>query len=182
MMSTSRSAATVAAAAIVATCLAGCGSASDTVARVGDVPISKAAVEHWARVEAVLAYEVVPRKPVPAGVVPDPPTYSACIAFLRAHSLPIANGGTVPTPGTLESRCAQQRTELKRKAQNYLITFQWMRGELADRHIQVSEADIQKAYDYFKHEEFTGNQFSDYLAYSGMSVADVRFTIEDTVS
>ena len=180
-MKTSRRVATVAVGAIAAICLTACGGVGGAVAQVGGVSISKAAVEHWARVEAVLSYEVIPRKPVPKGVVPDPPEYTACIAFLRAGSLPIASGGTNPTPAQLKRRCEQEQAELKRKGQGYLIAFQWLSGELADRHINISEAEVQKAYDYFKRKEFTGNQFRDYLAYTGMSLADVRFIIKDTV-
>jgi hypothetical protein len=77
--------------AIATAALAGCGSAGvagdatgDAVAVVAGAPITKAALRHWTAVELAIDYEANPRKPLPSGVVYEPPDYAPCMARLRA--------------------------------------------------------------------------------------------------
>jgi hypothetical protein len=71
--------------------LTGCGSAGvagdpagDAVAVVAGAPITKAALRHWTAVKLAIDYEANPRKPLPSGVVYEPPDYAPCMARLRA--------------------------------------------------------------------------------------------------
>ena len=74
--------------AVAVACLSGCGggSSGEIVARVEGSSISKAMLDHWIPIEAVLTYELYPRKPVPNGVVPVPPNYTGMHCLLRIDS------------------------------------------------------------------------------------------------
>src|ERR1700686_1763919 len=100
-------------AALAATALDGCAtSANETVAHVAGLgSISKGTLEHWVQVEAVELHELLPTKPIPKGVIPGPPRYSACIHYLQYTP----RAQTTPRLGTtqLKSACAQQYHELK---------------------------------------------------------------------
>ena len=62
--------------------IAACGSGipSDAVVQVGGNPVTKSTFDHWVKVAAASSAASTGGKVV----VPDPPTYSACIANLRA--------------------------------------------------------------------------------------------------
>ena len=67
---------------LVTSLIAACGDsgpAANVVAQVDRYTITRPELEHWTDVEAVLAYETEPKRVVPAGVVPDPPSYDKCI-------------------------------------------------------------------------------------------------------
>jgi hypothetical protein len=162
--------------------LVACGGASgDAVVRVGESSISKATVDHWTRVEGVLSYQVIPRQPVPNGVVPDPPNYTACIAHLEATAQP-AKGQPKSTTAQLRDRCQQWHTALRRKMLDMLITFNWLNNELISRGGKVTDGEVKQAFEEFRHHEFsTEEDFHKYLTYTGMSVSDVLFLMKDTI-
>src|ERR1035437_9769921 len=98
------------AAAIAIAAMTGCGtSASDEdVAQVasssGVTSISKSSLKHWMFVEAVLLHNEQPTTAVPKGLLPDPPEYTTCIAYLRATPLKLNENGPTPTTAQLKSR------------------------------------------------------------------------------
>ena len=174
---------------VVVVGLAACGGASGggaVVAQVGGSSISKATLDHWTRVEAVLAYKVIPRQPVPSGVVPDPPSYTACIAYLAAAPKIVTpqpvKGQPKPTTAQLTTRCRQRYEELQRKALGILIDYYWINGEVADQGVKVTGMETQKSLESFVHKEFPNEtEFHKYLTYTGMSVSDVLFIMRDTI-
>jgi foldase protein PrsA len=152
------------------------------VVRVGGNSISKAAVDHWARIEAVVAYEVIPRQPVPNGVIPDPPNYTACIAFLAVFARATVEGQHKLTPARLRGECRRQHEELRKKVTGFLIIFQWMKGELADHGVKVTDGEVKHQLELFVHHEFsTEAEFHRYLTYTGMNVSDLSFILRDTL-
>ena len=180
-----RSAATLAAAAIAAAAVSACGSSTNDAAviQVAGNPISKAAMEHWMRVESVLTYRVIPKEPPPKGLLPDPPGYSACIAWLGSSKAPLTDRQTKSTPAQLKSRCEQRLAELKKKALTFLITYQWLIGEAKDLGLIVSDAEVEKAVRRFQRSETPGSgEFQRYLSYAGMSVADAQYIQRLTVA
>jgi hypothetical protein len=164
------------------TACGGGGIPGGAVVQVGDSSISKATVDHWTRVEAVLAYKVIPKQPAPEGVVPDPPNYTACSAYLGTTAPEPGAGQPKSTPAQLKSRCQQWDVELRRKVLEILITFDWMNGEIADKGVKVTEKEIQPVFEQFKHSEFpTEEAFHKYLAYTGMSISDVMLLMKNTL-
>jgi hypothetical protein len=129
MQTRSRRFSTLGAVVIVALGLAACGGggSNEVVAQVTGVgKISKATLEHWMPVEAVVIYKEYPTSPVPKGVIPDPPDYTACAAFLKAAPPQFGESGAKPTPAQLKSKCAQKQSELKELTLNTLIGWYWI--------------------------------------------------------
>jgi hypothetical protein len=172
----------------------GCGSSSSgsagstaksvTVATVGGIAISAADLRHWVPVEAVIKWRRVPLEQAPLGVLPDPPRYVDCVAWLGSPASPPSETGITPplspelglTVAQRRSRCERLLQELTRKALEFLITDQWYKGEVRDKRIRVTEADVQSNSNNYIEEAVTGRRdFGKYLAATGMSEADFLF-------
>jgi hypothetical protein len=162
--------------------LTACGG-SDAVVRVGGNVISKAMVDHWTRIEAILAYEVIPKRPIPKGVVPDPPNYTACVSFLKTFE----GGATVQgqkklTVAQLKGVCREQEEEFRRKMVSFLISYYWNRGELAEHGVDVTDAEVKHQREKFVSHEFPNQvEYHNYLAYTGMSVSDLSLIMRITL-
>jgi hypothetical protein len=117
--------------------LSACGGApSGSVAvRIGGDSITKAALAHWTTVEAIRSFNNSPSQAPPSGVVPDPPHYRACIAYLAK---------TVPSTSAaqLRSQCQQRYTLLRDRVLGILITYDWLKDEAAHQDITVGEAQV----------------------------------------
>jgi hypothetical protein len=173
----------LASAALVAGALGACGSSSDqTIAEVrGASPISNGLLDHWIRIESVLAYDTIPKAPIPKGVVPVPPHYGACIAFLGTKPFLVESGKPKETHAQLKARCGKRYEEIKQKALSYMIAARWVRGELAQKGIHVSQNEVAKAIRNFKIKDFEHPQeFAKYMIYAGLSPQDLHFIIEIT--
>jgi hypothetical protein len=172
-------------AALTAIALSACGSSSSQkIAEVqgSSSPITKGLIEHWIRIESVLAYHTIPTEPVPSGVVPVPPDYSACIAFLGTKPF-LGESHTKQTKAQLKARCVQRYKEIKNKVLNYMIAYRWVSGELARRGVKTTQAEVAKAINDFKIKNFEHpeEEFKKYMAYSGETPADLHFIIEYTL-
>lgn len=159
--------------------LTACGSSipGDAVVQVGGSSISKATLDHWTPIEAVLAsgYSHNLTQSVPKGV-PVPPNYTACIASLGAALLPPGKDQSKPTAAQLRSRCRQRYETLRQHMLGILISFEWLLGESADQGVKVTDAEVEQQFEKFKHERFpTEATFQKFLAFTGMSVSDELF-------
>jgi foldase protein PrsA len=164
--------------AIVATAgLAACGGAGSgkIVAQVAGVgSITETTLDHWTTVEAVLLYDQAPTGPVPKGVVPDPPSYTACIAYLRSTGQTLVENGAKPTAAQFKSRCAQQLRSIRLHVLNTLIGWYWTLGKGAELGMRVSEADVRRRFTEVNDRLFPHNaQFKSYMAQTGQTVADL---------
>lgn len=154
---------------------AGCGGSGAVVARVGGKPITKASFDHWMAVYAVKDYESTPEKPVPKGVLPDPPSYQACIAHLAAIA-PHSVGVTPPTPGQLKAQCAHEDAALREVTMGALITAEWLIGEGEARGLKARPSEILKRTERLRKSDFANNKaFERYLKYSHETFADRMF-------
>jgi len=152
--------------------LAACGSSSnnvpgDAVASVDGTAITRADYVKWATVTA--------RGSAQGGraVVPDPPTFTNCIATLRAQSRP-ARGQPKPTDVTLRAQCRQQNEALVQQTMGTLIQNLWISKEAKDQGVSVSDADVQRQLATTKRQSFRNEAaYQRFLKQSGMSQADV---------
>ena len=169
------------AAAIALVGLAGCGGSSNSsdeiVARVAGVgSVSKATLAHWTGVEAVVLYQETPLGPVPKGVLPDPPSYGACIAFLRETGQRLVNTGPPPTTAQLKSKCAEKLQKLRVLTLNTLLDWDWTIGAAQQLGMKVTSSEIKRRY-----EEVSGRLFpakgelASYLERTGQTVPDMLF-------
>jgi hypothetical protein len=151
--------------------LSSCGSTtpSAVVVRVGNESISKAMLEHWTAVEAVLAYSAEPRGPAPEGVIPDPPRYAHCVAYLGTASPPAGKAEAKPTTTQLKRACQQRYEALQHHVLDILITDDWLSGEGAAKGVTVSAGEVGQAIarqfptraDYQRFLRLTGEKASD---------------------
>ena len=165
----------VLAAMVVAGSLVACGGGSDvTVAQVAGVgTISNSMLEHWMPIEGRILYSEAPTRPVPAGVVPDPPTYPACIAYLKANPQKAGEQPGKQTTAQLRARCAHKEHELKELTLNTLIGWDWTIGRGLRLGVKVTDAEAKRRMEVLRTSDFAGQDFNKYLKYSGQTTADM---------
>jgi hypothetical protein len=177
-----RSAGVIAAVAVAFSSATGCGgSASDqTVAKVGGSVVTRAMFDHWLHVAAVRNYQLHPVTPVPRGVVPDPPRYTQCDAYLRTlaprnyHALPSIRPGT-----SFRAQCKELYDQLRVQTMSGLITAYWLIGEGRARGFVASKSAIRQYYETsWKGGYATKAEFQKSLANSGETIADQMFRAE----
>jgi hypothetical protein len=154
--------------------LSACGG-SEVVARVDGRPITRASLEHWTAIEAILTYQLRPTTPVPKGVVPDPPRYSACIEYSRAHPPPrLIN--TTQTTSQLKATCQQRYETLRQTALGFLISAQWLAGEGAEQGVTTTEKQIRRRIEEVRKVEFPSQrEWRRHLQLVGETFADQLF-------
>jgi len=140
----------------------------DEVVRVGHHSITKAALAHWTAVEAVLSSGESFERPVPKGLVPDPPAYTSCIAYL---------GRTAPAASTaqLRSECEQKYRAIQDHVLEILINYDWMHEEATARSVRVNAREVDRA---LRVQLPSAAAFARFLAVTGESVSDARYVVE----
>lgn len=154
----------------------GCGATSGVVVQVGPRAISRAMLDHWLPIQATLLYKLKPSKPVPKGVVPDPPNYTNCIAFLAASTPKFLEGPTKATNAQLKARCRKQYQTVLQTVLDFLIEDYWVIGEGAERGLKVTEREARQWLATVERVEYPApGEFHLYLRYSGETIADMLF-------
>ncbi|MGC2375536.1 MAG: peptidyl-prolyl cis-trans isomerase [Solirubrobacteraceae bacterium] len=168
---------------ITAVTLTACGGGipGDAVVSVNGNAISNATFNHWMGVAAnsSSASAAAAGKTAPKAVVPDPPTYKACIAHLEATAPKPAKGQAKPTAATLKTQCEQQYTALKQQVLGYLISADWVIGEASDQGIKVTDKEVTKQFNQIKNQQFPKEaDFQKFLASTGYTVSDVLLRVK----
>ena len=158
---------------MAAAALSACGSSgnsvpSNAVASVDGTPITKTDYTKWAAITAKGSAQN--GAPV---VVPDPPTYTNCIATLRKQTRP-ARGQPAPTDVTLRAQCRQQNDQLVNQTMNTLIQNVWVEKEAKAQGISASDSEVQRQLALTRRQSFpTAAAYNRFLTQSGMTQADV---------
>lgn len=166
-------------AALAITAVVGCASnhqQNEVVAQVqGFSPITKATLEHWTRVEFHLLYEYVPRRPTPKGAIPDPPSYTDCIAYLQ-HTTPATKTSTT---SQLKAKCQHRYQELRASTLNKLIAWDWRIGKAHALGIHPTTTDIHhQLASVLKAKTLYGTNLTQYLKYSEQTMPDILYRTE----
>ncbi len=141
---------------------------SNAVASVDGTAITKVDYDKWATITARGSAQ----GGAPA-VVPDPPTYTNCIASLRKQTRPV-RGQPAPTDVTLRAQCRQQNDALVQQTMGTLIQNVWIEKEASAEGISVSSAEVQRQLATTKRQSFPSEAaYQRFLRQSGMSQADV---------
>ena len=158
---------------VAAIALAACGSSSDTsisgnaVANVDGTPITRSDYEKWALITAKGSAQGR------TAVVPDPPTYTNCIATLRRPVRPV-RGQPAPTDVTLRAQCRQQNDALVQQTMGTLIQNLWIEKEAKDQGVSVTDAEVQRQLAQTKRQSFPrAGDYERFLRQSGMTQDDV---------
>jgi foldase protein PrsA len=160
--------------------LTACGGSSipsDAVVQVGGNPITKATFAHWMSVAS--ASSATSSTTAAKPVVPDPPSYTACIAHLEATAPKPAKGQSKPTSAQLKSECEQQYTSLKQEVLGFLISSEWVIGEAEHLGVKVSDAEVKKEFEKIKTQQFPkAAEFQKFLTTSGQTVSDLLLRVK----
>jgi foldase protein PrsA len=162
--------------AAIATAVTGgaCGSGmpGNAVVQVGNATITKAALVHWLGV-ANDASQV--QSNTKAQALPLPPDYTACVAAQQAAAGSAAAGQTA----TFKATCASNYQTLLTEVLNYLITTYWLQGEAYDRHVHVTAAEVDKAFNSERKGQnpplATAAELRSFLAASGQTITDLKW-------
>jgi foldase protein PrsA len=170
--------AALAAALVVAGC--GGGVPSNGVAKVGDTTITKAEFNHWLAAAAKQQSQTSPGQPPGATAVPDPPNFTKCVAAKEAQPLP--KGAQKPPVAQLKAQCKQQYDGLKQQTMQFLIQSQWIEQEAKARHVNATDAQVQKTFQDQKKQAFPKEaDYQKFLKTSGRSEQDILFQVRQSV-
>jgi foldase protein PrsA len=161
------------------TACGGGGIPGNAVVQVGSTPITKTAFEHWLGVAASSSAQTPAGTTAPKPVVPDPPTYTNCIAHLQATAPKPAKGAAKPTAAQLKSQCEQQYTALKQQVLGFLISASWVMGEAANQGVKVSDKEVEKKFSELKNQQFPKQaDFQKFLTSTNQSVTDLLLRVK----
>src|SRR5947209_19402093 len=157
---------------VLAVGLTACGNgvSGDSVATVAGNPISKKAFDHWIYIAAKGQSASSPGSPV---IVPDPPDYKNCIATAKTIS------SLAKTPDkTLKTDCQQVFQQLRDQVMDFLIRSYWYQADAHAQKINLTNADVQKAFQSAKKAQFpTEAQFQTFLSQSGQTLQDILYRV-----
>lgn len=160
--------------------LSACGSETrgDAVAVVAGESITKATLEHWIPIEAVISRESFPEHPVPPGEIPDPPGFAACIGYSKASRE--REGGVDPGRSlTPKAECKRRYESIRAHILQILITYRWLIAEAASQGIRVSDAEVHQSFRRYKRLQFgTEAKYQRFLKYTGQTTADQLLIIK----
>jgi foldase protein PrsA len=172
----------LAALAIVAVFAAGCGGddvPSDSVAKVGDVKITKSQYQHWFLASVKQQAQSTGQKPDQV-VAPDPPNFTKCIAAKQKQPLP--QGVPKPDAKALKAQCKQEYDGINQQTLQFLITSQWLSQEAAKRHITATDKEVQTTFQQQKKQSFPKEaDYQKFLQTSGQTETDLLFRVKLSV-
>jgi foldase protein PrsA len=164
----------------VAVGLTACGGGipGNAVVQVGGTPVTKTTFEHWLSV-ASASTAAGTGATAPKPVVPDPPSYTACIAHLEATAPKPAKGQSKPTSAQLKTQCEQQYKSLQQEVLGFLISSAWVLGEAESQGVRVSDSEVKKEFEKIKNQQFPkAAEFQKFLASSGQTVSDLLLRVK----
>jgi foldase protein PrsA len=157
--------------------IAGCngGIPGDSVATVGGNPITKTTFNHWLSVAAASSKTSATAKVV----VPEPPSYTACIANLTATTPKPPKGQKGPTTKQFKTQCETQYKALKTEVLNFLLGLEWVLGEAPSHGIKMSDAEVKKQFVKISGQQFPSKaEFEKFLSTSGQTVSDLLLRVK----
>ena len=172
----------LAAVAAIAAAVAGCGNSvpKGSVAKVGDTPITKPQFNHWLAAAARQQASGQPGQSPGQVVVPDPPSFTRCIA--SKEKLPVPKGASKPAPAQLKAQCKQQYNGLRDQTMQFLISAQWLLQESKARGVNASDAQVRRAFEQQKKQAFPKEKdYKKFLANSGRTESDLLFQVKLSV-
>lgn len=157
----------------------GGGIPGNAVVNVNGSPITNTTFNHWLAVAASASSQAAPGSTAPKPVIPDPPTYKACIAHLEATAPKPAKGQSKPTAAALKTQCEQQYTALKTQVLGFLISANWVIGEAAEQGVKVSDSEVKKQFSQIKAQQFPKEaDFQKFLTSTGYTVSDLLLRVK----
>jgi len=147
--------------------------ATAVVVRVGATPITGATYDHWMAIGAATVEMPKPTGSVPKPVAYEPPDFTACVAHLRTSALKST------TTAQLEAKCEKTYEGIQTRILNFVITGYWLRGEAAEQHASITEAEVHKRFEEERRANFpTTASFRRLQEASHQTIPDLEFSVE----
>jgi parvulin-like peptidyl-prolyl isomerase len=159
---------------VLAAGLSACGSgvSGNAVADMAGNPIPTTAFNHWMYVAA--KGNAAQSAGAPVIVPTDPPDFKGCIAQARKLIPTLAK---IPDK-QLKSDCGQLFTSLGSQVMDFLVKAYWYQAEAAKQHINVTDTNVQQAFNTAKQQQFpTDAAFQSFLSQSGQTMQDILFRV-----
>jgi foldase protein PrsA len=151
------------------------GIAGDAVVQVSGTAITKTTFDHWMGVAAASSSSGSAEKPA----VPEPPSYTTCIAHLAKIAPKPTKGQPALTSKQFKSECETQYKSLQSEVLGFLISSQWVLGEASSLGVKLSDAEVKKEFAKIKTAQFPkAAEFEKFLATSGQSVSDLLLRVK----
>jgi hypothetical protein len=143
--------------------------------QIGAHSITEHAFAHNLWVQTAIANQYNSTRPLPTALLPKPPAYKECIAYLA--KLEKAKGAQpVPDTAQLKDLCERVYVALRAAALNRLIIHYWVMEEAARAHVAVTAREVSQ----LLHQEFpTAAQLRLYLTGARLGEADERTLLAD---
>jgi hypothetical protein len=136
------------------------------------VAISPAVYAHWMGIGAATVEMPKPTGPLPIVTEYTPPVFTACIARRRAFA-------TSATTTALRAECRKTYEGIQARVLNFLIVGHWLRGEAAEMHASVSQAEVHRKFEEDHQDDYTTpGEFQRFKAASHQGVRDLEFAVE----
>ena len=155
--------------------LSACGGIpGDAVVSVDGKSITKDTFNHWMNVASASSSASVGSKPV----VPEPPSYTACIAHGETQAK-ATKGAKTPSSKELKSQCETQYKSLQGEVLGFLISSSWVLGEAGSLGVKVSDKEVTKQFEKIKTQQFPkAAEFQKFLTTSGQTVSDLLLRVK----
>lgn len=156
--------------------LAACGGIpGNAVVSVNGTAITHATFDHWMEVAAHSSSTTTTGKVI----VPEPPSYSACIAHLQETSAKPVKGAKAPSRKELKTQCEQQYKSLQSEVLGFLISSSWVLGEGSALNVKLTDAEVHKQFTKIRLEQFPkSSEFEKFLTTSGQTVSDLLLRVK----
>lgn len=178
--------------ALAMTAFSACGSSSpktaskaspktipaDSVALIGEIPITKANLNHW--MHSMVGGDYWERfiKRAPAGLVSEPANYAQCEVAARA----VIAAGTHArhfTPAQIAQKCRQLYRAVKEQAMTFLISVGWRINEGRENGITVSDAEASNYSTHYVARFYPkAGQYATYLAQREWAPSDDLYQVK----
>jgi foldase protein PrsA len=147
----------------------------NSVAKVGDVAITKDQFTHWMGVAAA-STAAQSGATGAAAKAPVPPDYTACIAAAKKAAAKPAKGQPTVTDAQYKTQCQQTYTQLRDSVVQFLITSVWFDQEAAKLKVSVTDAKAQTELKKAVKQQFPKDaDYQKYLKQQGITNADLVF-------
>jgi hypothetical protein len=118
----------------------------------------------------------------PAGLVSDPPNYSACVSVLAKAVAIWTPSRPKPSAALLRTKCKELSEVIKLQALKYLVASQQSIALAADQGITVSDEEVKQWFERKKAAQFsTDAEFRQYLADRGWTLGDDLFLVRQNL-
>jgi foldase protein PrsA len=158
--------------------LSACGGGvpGNAVVKIGDDSIKTEEFNHWLQVAAQSQQQSTGQ--TGKAVIPDPPSFTACIANKKKTAPKPGKGQPKPTDATFKTQCQQEYDGLKNQVMQFLISSAWIEGESQDNDVKVSDTDVKKQFDQQRQQSFPKDaDYTKFLKTSGYIQEDLLFRI-----